>query len=196
MFRPSLEERRKYFANLAARVFCEKGYQTASLQDVAQRARISKAGIFHYFKTKEDILSFILIRNTDNFIAILKACIKESGKKQFNPEISLRKLISTYASHLNNLKEGRLLTLRERHQLTGKNKKQLLKRERILFHLIKDELKKLVRIDKRYNLNVISFLIIAMSHWLGYWLKEGGELSQDSAINQNIDIIFNGIFKK
>ena len=190
----SFQDRKEYIANIASTIFCKKGYKTASLQDIAKKGNLSKAGIFHYFKTKEDILSYILIRNSDNFIAILKSCIKENGERNFDREMSLRNLINTYATHVNKWKEGRLLTLQERHQLTGKNKKALLKKERMLFHLIKDELKKVKQIDKRYNLNVVSFLIIAMSHWLGYWLDEDGELSQEQAISQNIDIVFRGIF--
>jgi len=59
LFRSSLEEREKRLANIAVKIFCEKGYQIASLADIASKAKISTTGIFHYFKTKEDILFFL-----------------------------------------------------------------------------------------------------------------------------------------
>lgn len=195
MLRLSLDERKKYLANTAAIVFCEKGYQAASLQDVARKAKISKAGIYHYFKTKEDILALLLIQHTDLFLRVLKERIKESQAKGLDAKQAFQELIRTYADHLNQNKEVRLLVLRERHQLTGKNKRDLYKREQAIFHLLKNELGKIPRIDKKNHPNVISFLIIAMSHWMGYWFNESDGLGLEEIIDQNIRIIFNGIFK-
>ncbi len=190
-----MDERKEYLANTAAIVFCEKGYRAASLQDVARKAKISKAGVYHYFKTKEDILALILIQHTDIFLRVLKERIKESQAKGLDAKQAFQELIRTYANHLNQNKEVRLLVLRERHQLTGKNKRDLYKREQAIFHLLKNELKKIPHIDKKKNPNVISFLIISMSHWLGYWFREQGGLDLEEIIDQNIRIIFNGIFK-
>jgi len=195
LFRPSLDERKKYLANTAAMVFCEKGYQAASLQDVARKAKISKAGVYHYFKTKEDILALLLIQHTDLFLRVLKERIKESQAKGLDAKQAFQELIRTYANHVNQNKELRLLVLRERHQLTGKNKRELYKREQAIFHLLKNELGKIPYIDKRNHPNVISFLIIAMSHWMGYWFKESDGLDMEEIADQNIRIIFNGIFK-
>ena len=195
LFRLSLDERKKYLANTAAVVFCEKGYQAASLQDVARKARISKAGIYHYFKTKEDILALLLIQHTDLFLRVLKERIKESQAKGLDAKQAFQELIRTYAKHLNQNKEVRLLVLRERHQLTGKNKRDLYKREQAIFHLLKNELGKIRHINRKNHPNVISFLIIGMSHWMGYWFKESDGLDLEEIIDQNIRIIFDGIFK-
>jgi len=195
LFRLSLDERKKYLADTAAVVFCEKGYQAASLQDVARKARISKAGIYHYFKTKEDILALLLIQHTDLFLRVLKERIKESQAKALDAKQAFQELIRTYAKHLNQNKEVRLLVLRERHQLTGKNKRDLYKREQAIFHLLKNELGKIRHINRKNHPNVISFLIIGMSHWMGYWFKESDGLDLEEIIDQNIRIIFDGIFK-
>ncbi len=196
LLRPSLDERRDYIGNIAAVVFCEKGYQTASLQDVAKRAQLSKAGIYHYFKSKEEILAYRLVKYTDEFLQTLEKCISQNQEKGYDPQQSFQELIRTYAKYLNSNKEVRLLVLRERHQLTGRNKKEILKREQAIFHLLKNELKKIPHVDRKFDLNVVSFLIISMSHWLGYWFKENRYLNMEQIINQNIGVIFNGIFRK
>ncbi len=196
LFRPSLDERRDYISNIAAVVFCEKGYQTASLQDVAERAQLSKAGIYHYFRSKEEILAYKLIKYTDEFLGVLEKCIHRNHEDGYDPQTSFQELIRTYARYLNSNKEVRLLVLRERHQLTGKNKGELLKREQAIFHLLRNELKKIPNIDRESDLNVVSFLIISMSHWLGYWFKENRYLNMEQIIDQNIRVIFNGILKK
>ena len=68
--------------------------------------------------------------------------------------------------------------------------------EREVFDTLKSEIKRLPGVSKKHDPNVISFLIISMSHWMGYWLKEKGKLSLESAIEQSVDIIFHGILKK
>jgi hypothetical protein len=39
----------------------------------------------------------------------------------------------------------------------------------------------------------MSFQIISMTHWMGYWFDSKGSLSESDAIDQMVDIIFNGI---
>jgi hypothetical protein len=76
-------------------------------------------------------------------------------------------LIRTCANYSSSNEEVRLLVLRERHQLAGENKRHLFKREQAIFHLLKNELVEIPHVDKKNYPNVISFLIISMSHWLG-----------------------------
>ncbi len=129
MLKPGLEDKKDFIAKMAAGVFGQKGYKASSLQDVARQAEISKAGLYHYFKSKEDILFYILIKNSDLFLEKLKTSLSVSREQKLTPEESFVKLIRTYASHINNDEDKRLIVLRERHQLSAKRKKELFKRE-------------------------------------------------------------------
>ncbi|HZD93603.1 MAG TPA: helix-turn-helix domain-containing protein, partial [Candidatus Sulfotelmatobacter sp.] len=40
----------------AARIFCEKGYEGASMRDLSRAAGMSLAGLYHYFESKEELL--------------------------------------------------------------------------------------------------------------------------------------------
>jgi len=83
----SLQERKDFIAKIAAEVFSKKGYQVASLQDVALKAKMSKAGIYHYFKSKDEILAYILIKHATASLMALKNGIKESNEKKSPPKI-------------------------------------------------------------------------------------------------------------
>lgn len=39
----------------AQQAFAEKGFDAASMQDIAQRAGVSKSNVFHHFKSKEEL---------------------------------------------------------------------------------------------------------------------------------------------
>ena len=192
----SMEDRKEFISKVASKVFSEKGYQVASLQDIAMGAEISKAGVYHYFKSKNDILAYILIRNSDIFLEKLKRSIKESKEKVLTPQDTFKRLIMAYAQHTNIDKDKRLIVLRERHQISGKYKKELFRREQAIFRLLRHELQEIPDLEQKINVNVISFLFISMSHWLGYWYKEGKGLDINNIIDQNIQIIMHGILKK
>jgi AcrR family transcriptional regulator len=196
VLRISLEERKDFISKAATKVFSEKGYQASSLQDIAQKAEISKAGLYHYFKSKEEILAYILIKNSDDFLDELREKIKENRKAGLPQQEAFKNLIRAYARHVNSDKDKRLIVLRERHQLSSPYKKELFKREKAMFRLLRTELETIPDLAKNINENVITFLIISMSHWLGYWYRDTAILNLDQIIDQNISVIFNGMLKR
>ncbi len=54
--RALVEERRKQILTAAAQVFAEKGFDRATIQDVAQAAGLAQGSIYNYFKNKQDLL--------------------------------------------------------------------------------------------------------------------------------------------
>ena len=192
----SVEEKRNYIAKIAAEVFFAKGYKQSSLYDISVKGNISKAGIYHYFKTKEDILSYILLKNTERGIRALKDCLKANQRRKVDAKESFTDLVKTYVTYLLKNRKVSLLVLRERHQLSGRNRKALLQQERSIFLLLKNELKKVPNLNRKINLNLISFQIISVIHWMGYWFKDKGGLNEAEAVGQIIHILFNGILDR
>src|SRR5690606_20295851 len=50
------EERWSELVKVATQVFYEKGYEAASLQDIADRLGMLKGSLYYYIQTKEDLL--------------------------------------------------------------------------------------------------------------------------------------------
>jgi AcrR family transcriptional regulator len=192
MLKISLQEKKDYIAKIAAKAFSEKGYQLASLQDLSNEVGISKAGIYHYFKSKEDILGYLMLTYSDRFLEILQSCVKKNEEQGLNPEDAFTQLMRTYANYINSDSDQRTIILRERHQLTDGYKRELLQKEQAMFRLLRNELQKIHNLNESIDPNAITFLFIAMSHWLGYWVKEGGKFTLEEIIEQNISIIFKG----
>ena len=61
------ESRVQQILDSAAAVFYEKGFEAATIEDIAARAEISKAAIYLYFKSKEEIYAQVLIRDIEKF---------------------------------------------------------------------------------------------------------------------------------
>ncbi len=65
--------------DVALRVFAERGYDGASMDDVARAAGISKASIYHHVESKETLLARGLERALDALFAVLSEQAAERG---------------------------------------------------------------------------------------------------------------------
>ena len=51
-------ERVQHIVEAAVAEFLEKGYEGASMEAIAKRAGISKGGLYHHFRNKDEVLAF------------------------------------------------------------------------------------------------------------------------------------------
>lgn len=66
------KKRDREVLDAAARVFYERGYSDASVQDVADELGILKGSLYHYIDTKEDLLFRLLQETHDEIYEILE----------------------------------------------------------------------------------------------------------------------------
>lgn len=187
------DKKKEFIAKIAIDVFFAKGYKESSLQDIASKGKLSKAGIYHYFKSKSDLLFYILLHQTDSGLQQLEDCLEMTVRERLAPLQSFEKLIRLYIEELLNKHKISLVILRERHQITGTNKKILTQKERAIFRLLRNKLNQVPNRKKKININLMSFQIMSMIHWMGYWFDPKGTLSKKEAIDQTISVIFTGI---
>jgi AcrR family transcriptional regulator len=193
MFGKGFHEKKEYITKIAIEVFFAKGYKASSLQDISAKGKISKAGIYHYYKSKGDILSYMMVGCAEGIIDALTQCLRTAEEKKLNPKESFEVLCKAYARYLLRNRKLSLLVLRDRHQLPEKDKKKLIEKERAIFQLLRSKVREIPNINSEIDINLMSFQIISMTHWMGYWFDSKGSLSESDAIDQMVDIIFNGI---
>ena len=56
------EEKRQELLNAAEKLFCARGYESASVQEILQAAGLSKGGFYHHFASKEDVMKALCVR--------------------------------------------------------------------------------------------------------------------------------------
>lgn len=70
------EERRREILSAARELFKSNGYENTTMQDVMNKLKIAKGTIYHYFKSKEDLLEAvvrdIVDENFDEMTNVLK----------------------------------------------------------------------------------------------------------------------------
>jgi TetR/AcrR family transcriptional regulator, fatty acid metabolism regulator protein len=72
-------EKRQVLLDAAVRVFAEKGYHAARVGDIAEEAGVAYGLLYHYFRSKEEVLETIFRTTWTNMIATVGS-IAETGE--------------------------------------------------------------------------------------------------------------------
>lgn len=80
------DERKNEIIDTASRIFAQKGYDKASVNDILNAIGIAKGTFYHYFKSKEDVLDAVIDRATDIIMEQVKEVIENP---QLSPEEKL-----------------------------------------------------------------------------------------------------------
>ncbi len=80
--------------NAAVWEFVEKGYETASMESISERAGLTKGGLYHYFSGKDDVL---LAANASYMEPVYNFMLQARRKK--SPCTGLRFYIRSYLKH-------------------------------------------------------------------------------------------------
>jgi len=67
------DEQKQHILDTATRLFVTHGYKGLSMREIAAATGLSKAGLYHHFKTKEELFIAVLEGNIDMVANIIEA---------------------------------------------------------------------------------------------------------------------------
>src|SRR2546427_11323970 len=85
------DERLQYILKTSAKIFAEKGFHRTSVRDIARATKMSLAGLYYYFTTKEELLYLIQERC---FVTLLQRWERAAA-----PDMDVRTRIRIFAEH-------------------------------------------------------------------------------------------------
>jgi TetR/AcrR family transcriptional regulator, cholesterol catabolism regulator len=185
--------RRAEICRTAAQIFQERGYDATSVSDIARALGITKAGLYHYFESKEallfEITAYGLDRVRDDVIA--------PARGLRDPEERLRQLVVRHACIATHGRGAIAQLVDEVRALPPANRKLLEERMRFYFDLLRDTLKELRAQGRLRNVDptVATFGLIGTILWLPRWFRQNGRLSQEQVAHQIADIALGGLLK-
>lgn len=77
----------------AARLFQERGYEAATMRELARIVGLEAPSLYNHFPSKQDLLAGILIATMEEAIAAIRAAVAEAGGR---PPDRLRAAITAY----------------------------------------------------------------------------------------------------
>jgi AcrR family transcriptional regulator len=98
------DERLNAVLSASSALFAEKGFERATIRDVSQATGMSLAGLYYYFKSKEELLFLIQFRAFESICEKLREIINNES----DPQTCLHSMINMhfeyFIRHMNDLK--------------------------------------------------------------------------------------------
>jgi len=182
------EKRQKILSN-AARIFARKGYEKASLEEIAARLKLSKASLYHYIKSKEELLFLIQL----DAIEEARENLERVASSHLKPAEKLR---SAVVSHVNVITKQRVIGALRQQELI------LPKKWRTKIVMARNELERIFTTIIQEGLDSGVFTVhdekISLLATLGAlngiiaWYSPRGRLSVEEIGEAVADFILNG----
>jgi len=187
--------RKQRIIDTAVRIFHEKGYRAATLDDVAKDLGITKAALYHYVASKEELLSIIYIQALESFFETAY----QIGEQRLPPPEKLRVLIR---HHIKNIIVENLamfaVFFSEENQLPEKDFQKIRREKRKYTRVVEAIIE--AGIAQGYfretDTKLQAFAIIGMCNWLYKWYKPAeGSQGPDDIADYFIDLLEHGYLR-
>jgi AcrR family transcriptional regulator len=187
------EDRTDHIYRVAAEVMCQKGYQATSMNDIAEAVGLTKAGVYHYIRGKEDLLFQIMSFGMD----MVDVDVVAPAREVADAEVRLRTIIERHCRRI--MEQGGAVTilLEEMSALSVAHQRIIRNRKRAYFELVRDTLEELSAEGKLRDLDptVVSFGLFGMILWTSRWYRRGGDLTPQQAVSSLLEMAMNGLVK-
>jgi AcrR family transcriptional regulator len=190
--RPAAGNKLDHILSCATRIFCEKGYEGASIRDLSRRSGVSLAGLYYYFDSKEELLYLI---QKHCFTTLLARLEEELGSAPRNPEARLRRLIRNHLGYFLQNPEAMKVLSHEADSLTSPYARQVADIKRSYYRIcrsILDDLKRQRKL-RRLNTRLAVMSLYGMMNWIYTWYKPRLDPDADALADHMSDLFLGGI---
>lgn len=175
--RRARDEKREAILRIAMQLFYEQGYHNTSLKEIAERLNITKAALYNYFQSKDDILfegwSLGVERIDESIVKI-----EQMGGSGLD---KLRELTNAYALLMTTV-YGSTMAWFQLHDLPDARKQ-----------IVRDAKKRIDLVFRRYivdgtkdgsikacDATLTTFAIAGSLNWIPQWYKQSGTVSREA----------------
>jgi len=188
--RPRFDRRLDEILAHATAVFCDKGYDAASMRDLSRATGMSLAGLYYYFESKDKLLYLIQKDAFETILASLRRRLEGVG----DPEQRVRLFIQNHLEYfLANQKAMKVLSHEDEALKNGYGAElRAIKREyyRICLRLVED-LISAHRVEFSGRIAVLS--LFGMMNWIYTWHNPRVDADAGALARQMSDIFLNGL---
>ncbi|WP_194215431.1 TetR/AcrR family transcriptional regulator [Kordiimonas pumila] len=185
------DTRKQKILETAANVFAVEGYHKASISGIAAKCGISKALIYHYYPSKEDMLYHAML----DHVRELEASATSLMQEDLPPAETLRKIIRDYLIIYERTVDCHHLLVNELGSLPPERKKEVVEIQNRVVHAFAELADRIAPSDLNIHKakSVVSMLMLGMINWTYLWFKPSGSLSSEKLADMIADILLNGL---
>lgn len=186
------EEKQRVILDTAAEVFADQGMEKASMAQVAARAQVSKALLYHYYPSKDALIFAIILTHLEE----LDAAIAQADDAGLPPEQRLRGLVGAVLENYRGADNQHKVQLNATAALSDEQKAAITALERGIvrrFSLVLDQINPGLNDRERPLLMPVTMSLFGMMNWVYMWFKDGGRISREDYADVATTLILEGI---
>jgi AcrR family transcriptional regulator len=191
----TVEARQKLreICRVAATVFYEKGYDGASMQDIAEAVGLTKAGLYHHVGSKDLLLYEIMNYGMDILDEMVLAKVKDIQDPR-------EKLRQTIIGHIDLVVRARdmeiTVILHENRSLKGALRTKINGRKRAYIEYLENLISQVQQqsgMPPKISAHLAVFAVLGMVNLLYQWYHQEGVIKQAEISAAYVDFIFRGL---
>jgi TetR/AcrR family transcriptional regulator, cholesterol catabolism regulator len=174
----------------ATEVFCEKGYEGASMRDLSRATGMSLAGLYYYFESKERLLFLIQKHTFTTILEKLKARLEDVA----DPEQRIRIFILNHVEYFVRNQQGLKVLSHEDESLKNGLSSEIagIKREYYCICLgLMEDLRHERDLD--FNTRTAVMSLFGMINWIYTWYNPRVDGHAEALAEQMGNIVLGGI---
>lgn len=188
---PDYDERRAAIVAAAAAVFARDGFGGASVADIAKRCKSSKSLLYHYYRSKEDILYDVMISH----VRELEAAAEEAIASAAAPQRKFRELAHRFMALYVGAADRHKVLLNELKHLPKARRSEIVGVQRGLIEVVRRVLIELEPSLKQKNGRAVAatMLFFGMINWTHTWFDPKGPVSAGALAEMAVDLTLGGL---
>lgn len=178
----------------AARLFAEQGYEGTSLHDIARAVKVTKAAVYHYFPTKQDIFDAIVLALLNDMRTEVLAAIAPEDRA----DRQLRAFVLCHAGFIARNLAGFRTMFGSRGGTRQPYTPEQIAARAAYEQVLRDILSagaasgKLTVVD----IPTTARAILGMLNWLSRWFAADGERTADEIADVMGTLVLNGLLPR
>ena len=186
------DDQRDLILARAAELFADHGYTATSMNDIAAACGTSKAGLYHYYRDKRELLFQITVGHVARLEQFVGEVLRETAGAE--PDARLRALILRFVrEYADAQSEHRVLTEDVRF-LEEHERIQVQEPQRRVVAAFADAIAAVRPNLARNELDrPLAMLLFGMINWMFTWLRPDGSLTHEQMAPVVADLFFGGL---
>ena len=183
-------EKKEEICKKTQKLFVERGYDNTPMSFIAEELGLSKGGLFHHYKTKEDLLHDIIANLLErNFVPLI-----ENARKIGDPKQRITYFIDNYTKLMASDNAAKIV-MHEAQRLDPVHYEKVRKIWRQTFDLLRDAFSELKRSGegKELNSKFAAFAALGMCSWVFYWFDYSRKESVQELSDTFVEILLKGL---
>ena len=184
------EDKRVAILRTSAQLFATRGYEATSLDAIAEQLGMHKATLYHYIKSKDEVLYLCLVKSFEDLDQV-----QEKMQDRTLPVLDRLRHFAISLARAQNNDFGRCLVLVGSRPLELVAGTDIHKFQKRLDTTVRDLVTEGIASGdiKPCNPGLVSAMLFGTLNWVPRWYKEDGKLSIDEVVDSFMNMLIHGI---